>query len=46
MVRRHKQEEKAFVAKFKESIDNISKEELQKQSADVNALKANIKKKH
>ena len=46
MVKRYKREEKEFVAKFKESVDNITKEELQKQPADVNALKANIKKKH
>ena len=45
-VKRYKREEEEFVAKFKQSVDNITKEELQKPSANVNDLKASIKKKH
>ena len=46
MVKRYKREEEELVAKFKEGLDNITKEELQKPSTNVNDLKANIKKKH
>lgn len=46
MVKRHKHEEEMFVAKFKQSIDTITKEQLTNKPVDVNSLKANIKKKH
>lgn len=46
MVKRHKQEEEMFVAKFKQSIDTITKEQLTNKPVDLNSLKANIKKKH
>lgn len=46
MVKCHKQEEKEFVAKFKQNIDNITNQLSTNNPVDVNSLKANIKKKH
>jgi len=46
MVKRHKREEELFVAKFKQNIDTITKDQLDSKPVDVNSLKANIKKKH
>ena len=42
MVARHRREEKEFVEKFKQGVDNIIKQ----QPADLSNLKDNIKKKH
>ena len=46
MVKRHKEEEAIFVAKFKQGLDNITKEHLETPKVDTNSLKASLKKKH
>jgi predicted PurR-regulated permease PerM len=45
-IKRLTEEEEKFVAKFKQSIDTITKEQLTNKPVDVNSLKANLKKKH
>jgi uncharacterized protein YqfB (UPF0267 family) len=44
MVKRHKQEEEMFIAKFKQGLDNITKDHVENQSKNIDKLKASIKK--
>ena len=44
MVKRHKQEEEMFVAKFKQGVVNITKDHIENQSKNLDKLKSSIKK--
>jgi hypothetical protein len=44
MVKRHKQEDEMFIAKFKQGLDNITKDHVENQSKNIDKLKASIKK--